>query len=71
MPVLIGGMIWLIVAFVIQTGTKNKTWKEFGDGFSTWVGCVCGVGSAIFTLASPLALVYLLPSCEMRTELQT
>ncbi len=29
LPVLIGGMIWLIVAFIIQTGSKNKTWKDY------------------------------------------
>jgi hypothetical protein len=29
--VLVGGMVWLIVAFIIQTGSKNKTWKAY-DG---------------------------------------
>ena len=52
MPVLIGGMIWLIVAFIIQTGSKNKTWKEFDDSFAVWVGAACAVGAGLFTLVS-------------------
>jgi hypothetical protein len=52
MPVLIGGMIWLIVAFIIQTGSKNKTWKEYDDSFAVWVGATCGVGFALLTLVS-------------------
>lgn len=52
MPILVGGMIWLIVAFIIQTGSKNKTWKEFDDSFAVWVGAVCGVGVGLLTLVS-------------------
>lgn len=52
MPVLIGGMIWLIVAFIIQTGSKNKTWKDYDDSFAVWVGAVCAVGVGLFTLVS-------------------
>lgn len=29
LPALVGGMVWLIVAFVIQTGSKNKIWKDY------------------------------------------
>ncbi|KAK2075849.1 hypothetical protein QBZ16_001590 [Prototheca wickerhamii] len=50
LPVLVFGMVWLIVAFIIQTGAKNDTWSDRGDGFAAWVGAVCGVGSGLFTL---------------------
>lgn len=29
LPILVGGTVWLIVAFIIQTGSKNATWKEY------------------------------------------
>lgn len=57
MPILVGGMIWLIVAFIIQTGSKNKTWKEFDDSFAVWVGAVCGVGVGLLTLAVVMPLL--------------
>jgi hypothetical protein len=50
MPILVGGMIWLIVAFIIQTGSKNKTWKEYDDSFAVWVGAACAVGAALLTV---------------------
>jgi hypothetical protein len=30
LPVLVGGMFWLIVSFIIQTGAKNDTWADRG-----------------------------------------
>ena len=50
LPILIMGIVWMIVAFIIQTGSKNKTWKEYDDSFAAWVGAVCGVGAGLFTL---------------------
>jgi L-cystine uptake protein TcyP (sodium:dicarboxylate symporter family) len=57
MPILIGGVVWLIVAFIIQTGSKNKTWKEYDDSFAVWVGAVCGVGVALITLVLIMPLL--------------
>mmetsp|Transcript_3963 Transcript_3963/g.11520 ORF Transcript_3963/g.11520 Transcript_3963/m.11520 type:complete len:579 (+) Transcript_3963:262-1998(+) len=51
LPLFVGGMFWLIVAFIIQTGAKNGTWTDRSDGFAAWVGAVFGVGSALFTVA--------------------
>lgn len=28
LPLFVGGMFWLIVAFIIQTGAKNGTWTD-------------------------------------------
>ena len=44
------GMVWMIVAFIIQTGSKNKTWKEYDDSFAAWVGAACGAGAGLLTL---------------------
>lgn len=46
---LVGGMAWLITSFIIQTGAKNDTWDDRGDGFAAWVGAVCGAGVLLFT----------------------
>lgn len=50
LPLLVGGIAWLIASFIIQTGSDNETWKEYDDSFAVWVGAVCGVGCALFTL---------------------
>jgi len=34
LPILVGGTFWLVVSFIIQTGTKNKTWSNRGGTFS-------------------------------------
>lgn len=47
LPIMLGGTIWLVVSFIIQTGNKNKTWTNRGDNWAIWVGAVCGVGCAI------------------------
>jgi sodium-dependent phosphate transporter len=57
LPILIMGMVWMIVAFIIQTGSKNKTWKEYNDSFAAWVGAVCGVGAGLFTLLLVMPLL--------------
>jgi hypothetical protein len=33
LPILVGGMVWLIVAFIIQTGSKNKVWKDYPGAY--------------------------------------
>jgi hypothetical protein len=57
LPILIMGITWMIVAFIIQTGSKNKTWKEYDDSFAAWVGAVCGVGAGLFTLLLVMPLL--------------
>lgn len=47
MPLLAGGITWLVVSFIIQTGSKNATWSKKSDAFVIWVGAVCGAGVAI------------------------
>lgn len=50
LPFMVFGTAWLITSFIIQTGAKNDTWDDRGDGFAAWVGAVCGIGSGLFTL---------------------
>jgi hypothetical protein len=38
LPVLVGGIFWLIVSFIIQTGAKNDTWADRGGEH-----CPCGL----------------------------
>ena len=30
LPILVGGTFWLVVSFIIQVGTKNKTFTDRG-----------------------------------------
>ena len=50
LPILVAGMVWLIVAFIIQTGSKNKVFEDHPDSFAAWVGAVCGIGVGLLTL---------------------
>ncbi|KAL6767359.1 hypothetical protein ACKKBF_B34960 [Auxenochlorella protothecoides x Auxenochlorella symbiontica] len=60
LPFLVFGMVWLIVSFIIQTGSKNGTWADYSDGFAAWVGAVCGVGCGAITL------VFIMPYLRRR-----
>jgi sodium-dependent phosphate transporter len=57
LPVLVGGIFWLIVSFIIQTGAKNDTWTDRGDGFATYVGAIFGAAAFIITLAVVMPLL--------------
>lgn len=57
LPILVGGMFWLIVSFIIQTGAKNGTWTDRGDGFATYVGAIFGVVATLFTLGVVMPLL--------------
>ena len=41
LPILIGGVVWLIVAFIIQTGSKNKTWKDYPGAYRGKQAAMC------------------------------
>jgi sodium-dependent phosphate transporter len=57
LPILVGGIFWLIVSFIIVTGVDNGTWDDRGDAFGAWVGAVFGIASALFTLAVIMPLL--------------
>jgi sodium-dependent phosphate transporter len=57
LPILVGGMVWLIVAFIIQTGAKNKVFSDHPDSFAAWVGAVCGCGVGLLTLVLVMPLL--------------
>jgi sodium-dependent phosphate transporter len=50
-------MFWLIVAFIIQTGSKNATWGERPDSFAVWVGAVIGGAAAVITLVAIMPIL--------------
>ena len=47
LPILVGGTVWLVVSFIVQTGNKNATWEKTSNAFVIWIGAAVGTGVAV------------------------